>query len=126
MATAHVTRARGARSARTRATPKTSSAARHAIPRPVPRTSTPAHRPKSRPAELSAALADVARRLEVLYSTCVTVQLALKAQNAEQDADISRCLMQQVTEPLCVQAQALHAIVGRLKRPPLNGQPVRP
>jgi hypothetical protein len=56
----------------------------------------------------------------------VTVRLALKAQNAEQDEDIARCLMWHVAEPLSVQVQALQAIVGGLKRPSLSSPPVRP
>ncbi len=53
---------------------------------------------------------------QLLYSTCVTVALAMRAQNADHDQDMARCLRQQVTGPLSVQAEVLHAIVAGLKR----------
>jgi hypothetical protein len=68
----------------------------------------------------------VAQHLEVLYATCVTVRLALKAQNAEQDEDIARCLMWHVAEPLSVQVGALQAMVRGLQRRSAAGQSVRP
>jgi hypothetical protein len=112
MATAHVTRGRGARSAQARFTPKTS--------RKPPR----AHRPHA--SELSVQLAQIVLRLKLLYSTCVTVRLALKAQNAEQDEDMARCLMWQVAEPLSVQVQALQGIAEGLKRGSVSRPLVRP
>ena len=66
--------------------------------------------------ELTAALRSVALQLGLLYATCVTVRLALKAQNAEQDAEMARCLMGHVAEPLSVQMEVLHAIVKGLER----------
>jgi hypothetical protein len=65
-------------------------------------------------------------RLKLLYSTCVTVRLALKAQNAEQDEDMARCLMWQVAEPLSVQVQALQGIAEGLKRGSVSRPLVRP
>jgi hypothetical protein len=116
MATAHVTRARGVRSARTRATRQSPPSAprRPASPRSKPPTA-----PQSEPPRREAwrvRLVEIAHRLEVLYSTCVTVELALKGQNGDQDEDIARCLMRNVTEPLHDQTAALQAIVRSLER----------
>jgi hypothetical protein len=91
MASAHVTRARGVRSARVRPTPKPSSIARQ-VPRPIPRK--PKAAPRARlPDPLSRQLELIALHLGVLYATCVTVERALKGQGAEQDEEIARCLM---------------------------------
>jgi hypothetical protein len=57
----------------------------------------------------------MAQRLEVIYSTCVTVQWALRGQNAEQDADLARCLMWHVSEPVSAQVERLQGILGRLQ-----------
>jgi hypothetical protein len=55
-------------------------------------------------------LVEMVSRLEVLYSTCVTVELALKQQSGDRDQDIAGCLKRNVTELLGEQAQALQAI----------------
>jgi hypothetical protein len=68
----------------------------------------------------------VALRLEVLHATCVTVEMALKHQNAEQDEEIARCLMRNVTEPLHDQAEALQGIVRGLGRSSAAGKAVPP
>jgi hypothetical protein len=130
MATAHVTRARGVRSARTRATRQSPPPVPGASPaprRPVSPRSKPKPTPRRapHPVEELRALGQMARRLEVLYSTCVTVELALKGQNGEQDEEIARCLMRNVTEPLSEHAEALQAIVRSLERR-WAGQGVRP
>jgi hypothetical protein len=80
--------------------------------RPFPEIpATPRH-----PAEELRALGQMARRLEMLYSTCVTVELALQQQRGGQDEDIARCLMRNVTAPLSEHAEALPATVRSLKR----------
>jgi predicted nucleotidyltransferase len=65
-------------------------------------------------------------RLEILYATCVTVRLALTVQGAEQDAEIARCLMWHVAEPLSVQVEVLQAMIRGLERRSAAGQAVRP
>jgi hypothetical protein len=57
----------------------------------------------------------VAQHLEGIYSTCVTLQWALRGQNAEQDADLARCLMRHVSEPVSAQVERLQGILRRLQ-----------
>ena len=77
------------------------------------------------PDELHRQLAQIGHWLEVLYATCVTVGLALKQQNGDEDEEIARCLMRNVADPLNDQAEVLEEIVRRLERRRTAGQPVQ-
>jgi hypothetical protein len=115
MATRHFSRGLGARTA-ARSSPSRSPSTRSSKPLSVParrRRSVPKATAYSR--ELIAELVGMAQRLEVIYSTCVTVQRALVGQNADQDTDLARCLMWHVSEPVSVQVERLQAILGRLQ-----------
>lgn len=111
MASAHVARARGMRSARTL---KQTSAARQSISRPLPGEPKATLRVRRRD-PLSGQLELIALQLGVLYSTCVTVERTLRGRDAEQDAEIACCLMHNVTGPLHDQAEALQALVRELE-----------
>lgn len=100
------------------------------LPAPAPkpsrrtpaRKSTPTDRSQSPVSdELHRQLTQIGRRLEVLYATCVTVGLALKQQNGDEDEEIARCLMRNVADPLSDQAEVLEAVVKRLRRRPTAG-----
>ena len=54
----------------------------------------------------AAELGDIALRLGGVYSTCVTVGLALARQNGDQDGDIARCLRLGAGEPVSAQVSA--------------------
>jgi hypothetical protein len=129
MASAHHTRAPGARSvpksppAAAAAASPSSVSRRRAAARPKPKPER--QRDPQHPEALRRQLAQMVLRLEILYATCVTVRLALKAQGAEQEEEMARCLMWQVAEPLSVQTQVLQAIVQGLQRRSTVGQPVR-
>jgi hypothetical protein len=71
------------------------------------------HRSKS-PAQLIAQLRDVSRLLTVIYSNCVTAQLALQGQNADRDRDIHAVLRIHVSEPLSRQVEKLDLLVAEL------------
>jgi hypothetical protein len=66
--------------------------------------------------DLIRTLSTVAEQLESIYSTCVMVQLALRGQNADQDADIARSLRVGVSQPISLQAEKLRTIVSKLNR----------
>jgi hypothetical protein len=57
----------------------------------------------------------VALALRGVYASCVTVQLALYGQNAEQDRDIMRTLRMHVSEPVSRQLDRLDVVVNELK-----------
>jgi hypothetical protein len=59
-------------------------------------------------------LRDVALRLQVVYSTCVTAQLALEGQHAERDRDIARCLRMGVSEPVTKEVERIGAIIAEV------------
>jgi hypothetical protein len=61
---------------------------------------------------LLAQLRDIVLRLELIYSTCVTAQLALEGQNSEQDHDIARCLRLGVSESAATQLERIEAIIA--------------
>jgi hypothetical protein len=50
--------------------------------------------------------------LDGAYASCVTAQLALNQQNADQDSDIALSLRLNVSEPVSRAAEALRAFVG--------------
>ena len=63
---------------------------------------------------LTAELGDIALRLGGVYSTCVTVGLALARQNGDQDGDIARCLRLGAGEPVSTQVARINALAVRV------------
>jgi len=55
-------------------------------------------------------LKELAIQLEWTYSTCVTAQLALNQQGADQDRDIEACLQWHVSEPVIRISRALREL----------------
>jgi hypothetical protein len=66
--------------------------------------------------ELALRLKEIARTLNVIYSTCVTAQMALKGQNAEQDSDVLAMLRVNVADPVSRQAERLDSIARSLAK----------
>ena len=64
--------------------------------------------------ELIVRLRKIAWLLKGVYSSCVTAELALQGQNAEQDFEILRALRMHVSEPVSRQAEELEAVVVAL------------
>ena len=58
----------------------------------------------------------LALRLEVIYRTAVTVEMALRYQNADQDADFADCLRHAVCEAVWEQSEKAHGLSKRLGR----------
>jgi len=56
----------------------------------------------------------LALRLEVIYRTAVTVEMALRYQNADQDADFADCLRHAVCEAVWEQSERAHGLSKRL------------
>ena len=85
------------------------------------------HPPRSAPRRLAAKGASTAEmlireirvlalRLEVIYRTAVTVEMALRYQNADQDADFADCLRHAVCEAVWEQSEKAHGLSKRLGR----------
>src|SRR5258708_271138 len=64
--------------------------------------------------QLIAQLREVSRVLTVIYSTCVTAELALQGQNADRDRDILAMLRIHVSEPVSRQVEKLESLVVEL------------
>jgi hypothetical protein len=64
--------------------------------------------------QLISQLREVSRLLTVIYSTCVTVELALEGQNADHDRDILAMLRMHVSEPVSRQVEKLDSLVVEL------------
>ncbi len=64
--------------------------------------------------QLIAQLREVSRLLTVIYSTCVTAELALQGQNADHDRDILAMLRIHVSEPVSRQVEKLESLVVEL------------
>jgi hypothetical protein len=64
--------------------------------------------------QLIAQLREVSRLLTVIYSTCVTAELALEGQNADRDRDILAMLRIHVSEPVSRQVEKLESLVDEL------------
>ena len=64
--------------------------------------------------QLIAQLREVSRLLTVIYSTCVTAELALQRQNADLDRDILAMLRIHVSEPISRQVEKLDSLVVEL------------
>ena len=58
----------------------------------------------------------LALRLEVIYRTAVTVEMALRCQNADQDADCADCLRYAVCEAVWEQSEKAHGLSKRFSR----------
>ena len=65
-------------------------------------------------AQLISELREVSRLLSVIYSCCVTAELALEGQNADRDRDILTVLRMQVSEPVSRQVERLDLLVVEL------------
>ena len=65
-------------------------------------------------AQLISQLREVSRLLSVIYSSCVTAELALEGQNADRDRDILRALRMHVSEPVSRQVERLDLLVVEL------------
>jgi hypothetical protein len=65
-------------------------------------------------AQLISQLREVSRLLSVIYSSCVTAELALEGQNADRDRDILRVLRMHVSEPVSRQVERLDLLVVEL------------
>ena len=64
--------------------------------------------------QLISQLREVSRLLTVIYSTCVTAELALEGQNADHDRDILAMLRMHVSEPVSRQVEKLDSLVVEL------------
>lgn len=62
-------------------------------------------------AHMVSQLREVSRLLSVIYSTCVTAELALEGQGADRDRDILAMLRTHVSEPVSRQIERLDSIV---------------
>lgn len=58
----------------------------------------------------------LALRLEVIYRTAATVEVALRYQNADQDADFADCLRHAVCEAIWEQSQKAHDLSKRFSQ----------
>jgi hypothetical protein len=65
-------------------------------------------------AQLISQLRELSRLLTVIYSTCVTAELALQGQNADHDRDILAMLRIHVSEPVSRQVEKLDLLVVEL------------
>lgn len=63
---------------------------------------------------LSSTLQDIARSLDSVHATCVTVGVALHSQSADYDAEMGHCLRMNVAEPLSRQVEALRLLAQDL------------
>jgi len=81
---------------------------------PSPR---PAIQRTQRPTACELLIRDIhhlALRLEVIHRTAVTVQMALRHQNAENDGDFAECMRHGVCDPLWDQVQRARVLAGRV------------
>ena len=65
-------------------------------------------------AQLISQLREVSRLLGVIYSCCVTAELALEGQNADRDRDILAALRMHVSAPISRQVERLDLLVVEL------------
>jgi len=78
------------------------------------RKSRPDPTPNERGNSLIAPLTGIANRLTYIRATAVTVELALRAQNGDQDVDIAACMRAGVCDALDDQFTRLKAIIESL------------
>src|SRR6185437_407883 len=84
-----------------------------------PRAHPPRSAPERRPSATELLIREIrllALRLEVIYRTAVTVEMALRYQNADQDADLADCLRHAVCEAVWEQSEKAHGLSKRLGR----------
>ena len=74
------------------------------------------HAPRASNAALIPQLQAIAHRLRGVYSSCITAELALQAQNADRDPDIRCALHMNVSDPVSRQADRLDALLANLAR----------
>ncbi len=114
MAELHSTR-RKAKSSRLRSVDRRRSVERPGLQRPSASMSIPSFMNEATTsAQLIAQLREVSRLLTVIYSTCVTAELALQGQNADHDRDILAMLRIHVSEPVSRQVEKLESLVVEL------------
>ena len=65
-------------------------------------------------AQLISQLREVSQLLGVIYSACVTAELALEGQNADRDRDILTALRVHVSEPVSRQVEKLNLLIVEL------------
>ncbi len=73
--------------------------------------------------QIASQLREVSRLLSVIYSTCVTAELALEGQGADRDRDILALLRTHVSEPVSRQIEKLDSIVVDLGRAAKEAHP---
>jgi hypothetical protein len=69
--------------------------------------------PAEQASDVLRGLVMVALRLKVIYGTALSVELALRKQDAEQDVDIAECLRAGVCNPIADQAESMRSIVEK-------------
>lgn len=67
------------------------------------------------PTDPAALRSRLVRRLEDAYAVCVTVEVALVAQNADHDTEIVRCLRAGVSEVIAGELPRLRKAIDRLE-----------
>lgn len=119
MATAHSTRRKDNSSSR----PQNRGVSAVSPARRYPTSSTPrtrkrptAHARRASNTTLIPQLRQIAHLLRVVYSSCVTAELALQAQNADRDPDIRCTLHMNVSDPISRQVESLDALLVDLDR----------
>jgi hypothetical protein len=65
-------------------------------------------------AQLISQLREISRLLSVIYSTCVTAELALHGQNADLDRDVLIALRMHVSEPISRLEEMLSSLILQL------------
>lgn len=81
------------------------------------RTTRPSsHALRTSNAALIPQLQAIARLLRGVYSSCITAELALQAQNADRDPDIRWALRTNVSDPVSRQVDRLNALLVDLAR----------
>ncbi|MHB1540855.1 MAG: hypothetical protein ACYCUE_06945 [Steroidobacteraceae bacterium] len=66
------------------------------------------------PAKVALALDILASELDEVRAACVLVQIALRAQNADHDAEMESCLRTSVAAPLERKITQLRSLIGAL------------
>lgn len=69
--------------------------------------------PTEQASDVVRGLVMVALRFKVIYGTALSVELALRKQDAEQDVDIAECLRAGVCNPISDQAECMRSIVEK-------------
>lgn len=73
---------------------------------------------RSTPRGLALALDALASELDEVRAACVLVQIALRAQNADHDAEMESCLRTSVAAPLEREIAQLRSLIGAAGSPP--------